>query len=196
LGSLESLLSSAAIDKMARGSVRHDPDQELIGQGLGNVASALVGGIPVTGVIARSALNLQAGAKTRLSAIVHSLALLASVFLFSSFMARIPIAALAGVLVSVALRMLDPGRLRLLWKVSRADATVYAITFAVIVGVDLIAGIRWGIGAALLIAAVRLGQMRMRVLAGDERSALQLHLHGPITFLSSLRMESVRRDLE
>ena len=64
LASLESLLSAAAVDKLAR-NTRHDPDQEFIGQGLANVGSALFGGIPVTGVIARSALNVQAGARTR-----------------------------------------------------------------------------------------------------------------------------------
>lgn len=196
LASLESLLSSSAVDKMAAGTKRHDPDQELIGQGLGNVASALVGGIPVTGVIARSALNIQAGARTRLAAVVHSGAVLAAVLVFSSFMGMIPIAALAGVLVAVALRMLDPSKLLALFRASRADAAVYAVTFAVIVGVDLIAGIRWGIAAALLIAAVRLGQTQLSVLGADGPSPLQIRLAGPVTFLSSLRLESLHRDLE
>ena len=76
LASIESLLSASVVDSMSK-ETRVDNDQELVGQGLANVASALFGGIPVTGVIARSATNIQSGARTRLSAIVHALLILA-----------------------------------------------------------------------------------------------------------------------
>jgi carbonic anhydrase len=190
LGSLESLLSSSAVDKIARGE-RHDPDQEMIGQGLGNMASALVGGMPVTGVIARSSLNVTSGAKTRRSAIIHSLTLIAVVFLLTPVMARIPIATLAGVLLSIALRMLDPRKLTALARVSRPDALVFVITFVVMVFTDLVEGVQWGIAAALAIAAVRLGQSHTRLDHHGE-SASRLELSGPITFLASLKVEELR----
>ncbi|APR88207.1 Carbonic anhydrase [Minicystis rosea] len=192
LTSLESLLSSSAIDKLRKQDERHDPDQEMIGQGLGNVASALAGGILVSGVIVRSALNVQAGARTRRAAIIHALALLAVVFLFAPVMSRIPVAALAGVLLSVAFRMLDPRKLVALARVSPSDAAVYAITFAVMVFADLAEGVQWGLVAALAIAALRLGQTGSRL---QERGSApsRLELTGPITFLASLEMEALQK---
>ena len=195
LASLETLLSSSAVDKLSR-ETRHDPDQELIGQGLGNIASSLVGGIPVTGVIARSALNVQAGGKTRRAALVHSIVLLAAVFALGPYMARIPVAALAGVLVSVSLRMLSPVKVRMLWQVSRTDVAVYFLTFFVIVGVGLLQGVQWGIAGALLIAVVRLGQTRSRVSDTAPSETGRLELEGPVTFLSSLEFEKLRARVE
>lgn len=193
LASLESLLSSSAVDKLTRGP-RHDPDQELIGQGLGNVAAVLVGGIPTTSVIARSALNVQVGARTRRAGVIHALALIVAVAAGASLMARIPVAALAGVLLAVALRMLDPRPFLALYRASRGDAAVYAITFLVIVFTDLVEGVQWGVVAALSIAAVRLGQMRARVHPG-EGSPDRLVLSGPLTFLCSLEVERLHASI-
>lgn len=192
LASLESLLSSSAVDKLARSSKRHDPDQELIGQGLGNVASAIVGGIPVTGVIVRSALNVQSGGKTRRPAILHALFLVVVVLALAPVLGRVPIAALAGVLFSVALRMLDPRKIIAVYRVSRSDAAVYALTFFVIVFTDLLEGVQWGIVAALAVAAFRLGQVHLGEphVRGGEPS--RLGLRGAITFMSSLHMERLR----
>jgi len=196
LASLETLLSSTAVDKLTRGSARSDPDQELIGQGLGNLAAAVFGGIPVTGVIARSATNVQAGAKTRRASLFHVLALLVTVFAAAPVMERIPVAALAGVLISVAFRMLSPATLRRLWRASKADATVFAMTFVVIVFVDLLEGVRWGIVAALAVAAFRLGRSRAHVQGERHDAFYTFRLEGPITFLSSLKLETLRAEAE
>ena len=107
LASLESLLSSAAVDKLARGE-RHDPDQEFVGQGLANVGSALFGGMPTTSVIARSTLNVAAGGKTRRAAFLHSVFVLVLVLGATQWLALIPVAALAGVLMYIDFRMLHP----------------------------------------------------------------------------------------
>lgn len=194
LASLETLLSASAVDKMAKGS-RSDPDQELIGQGFGNIAAALFGGIPVTGVIARSGTNVQAGGKTRRSSIIHALVLLATVFALAPVMERIPIAALAAVLFSVAFRMLSPASLTRLWRHSRADGIVYVVTFAVIVFVDLLEGVQWGVGAALAIAAIRLARSRTEVRAVRAGDQYVFVLDGPLTFLSSLDVERLRNEL-
>lgn len=195
LASLETLLSSSAVDKLSRGP-RHDPDQELIGQGLGNVASSLFGGIPVTGVIARSALNVQSGAKSRRSAIIHSLALIGSVFVFGTFMSRIPVAVLAGILISVAMRMLHPREIKALWRTSRIDAVVYAITFFIIVFVDLIAGVQAGVASALAILAIRLGQTRLMMHPTGTDGLFRFSLEGPITFMSSGKISAIRKEIE
>lgn len=195
LASLETLLSSSAVDRQAPDQKRSDPDQELIGQGLGNIASAFFGGIPVTGVIARSGTNIQAGAKTRRSGIIHALALILTVFALAPLIERIPVAALAGVLFSVAFRMLSPATFKHLWKHSRSDGIVYVVTFATIVFVDLLEGVQWGVVAALAIAAIRLGRPHMAfrsIRAGDHH---HVRLEGPLTFLSSLDLDGVRHEL-
>jgi carbonic anhydrase len=148
IASLETLLSCSAIDKL-RGGEKHDPDQELVGQGLGNLASSLFGGIPVTAVIARSALNLRSGARTRRSSLIHSIFLILSVLIFAPALQMIPVAALAGVLISIALVMLHPGELRQLWKASRSESMIYLVTFFTIVFVDLLAGVQAGVVAML-----------------------------------------------
>lgn len=195
LASLETLLSSSAVDRQAPDQKRSDPDQELIGQGLGNLASAMFGGIPVTGVIARSGTNIQAGGRTRRSAIVHSIALLLAVFALAPLIERIPIAALAAVLFSVAFRMLSPAVFRHLWKHSRSDGLVYAVTFVTIVFLDLLEGVQWGVVAALAIAAIRLGRTRMGFRALRLRDHYHFTLEGPLTFLSSLDLDKLRREV-
>ncbi|MBX3192062.1 MAG: bifunctional SulP family inorganic anion transporter/carbonic anhydrase [Labilithrix sp.] len=194
LASLETLLSTTAVDKMAR-EHKSDPDQELIGQGLGNLTVAAFGGIPVTGVIARSATNVQAGAKTRRSSIIHAIALLLATLVAASVIALIPIASLAAVLFSVAFRMLNPRTFSRLWKHSRADGVVFAVTFAVIVFVDLLKGVQWGIAAALVVAAIQLGRTRMVVRGARTGDSYVLDLEGPLTFMSSLDIERLGHDI-
>lgn len=194
LASLETLLSSSAVDKLAKGH-RHDPDQELVGQGLGNIASALFGGIPVTGVIARSALNVQAGAKTRRASLFHSLLLLATVYVLGTIIERIPTPVLAGMLLAVALRMLHPRELMHLWRWSRIEALTYAVTFFTIVFVDLIVGVQAGVAAALAIAAFRLGRTHAKIHTFKADSPTLLHIDGPLTFLASARIDDIRNQL-
>ncbi|HEU4405713.1 MAG TPA: bifunctional SulP family inorganic anion transporter/carbonic anhydrase [Polyangiaceae bacterium] len=194
LASLESLLSSSAVDKLTGG--RSDPDQELIGQGLGNLCVALVGGLPVTSVIARSGANVQAGAKTRRASVVHALVVLATVFALAPVMGRIPVAALAGLLIAVALKMLSPAKLVALYRVSRGDALTFAATFLVIVLVGLLEGIQWGVLAALAIAALKAARARAAIegpAAGE--GPYRVRLSGPLTFLSTLELDRVRERL-
>ncbi len=195
LASLETLLSSTAVDKLAKGK-RHNPDQELIGQGLGNIASAFFGGIPITGVIARSALNIHAGAKTRRAPIIHAIILVLTVYFLAPVMSNIPMAVLAGVLVSVALRMLHPREFFQLLGTSKFEALIYVITFLAIVFIDLIVGVQAGVAAALLIAAIRLGKARASVHTFESGSPSLLNIEGPLTFLSSGKIESIRSNLQ
>src|SRR5205085_11422178 len=104
LAAIESLLSARVADGMADVG-RHDSDRELFGQGLANLVSPLFGGMPATGAIARTAVNVRAGARTRVAAAVHAVVLLVVVLVASGAVSRIPIAALAGVLMVTAVRM-------------------------------------------------------------------------------------------
>lgn len=196
LASLETLLSASVVDRLNRLAKRHDPNLELFGQGLGNIATSLFGGIPVTGVIARSALNIQAGAQTRRASIFHALVLLGAVYWFAPWISRIPISVLAGILFSVALRMLHPREFLLIWKASKAEAFTYMITFATIIFVDLIAGVQAGVIAALGIVAFRIAQTQSQFHVYElEGGPVRVSLAGPLTFLSSEKIEGIRTQL-
>lgn len=151
LGALESLLSARVADGMADNR-RHDPDRELLGQGLANLASPLFGGMPATGAIARTAVNVRAGARTRVAAVVHALVLVAVVYLAGSLVARIPLAALAGVLMVTAVRMVEVHNVRAVLRSTRSDAAVLILTAVATVAFDLIVAVEVGVAAAAILA--------------------------------------------
>ncbi len=151
LAALESLLSARVADGMA-GESRHDPDRELFGQGLANLAAGMWGGLPATGAIARTAVNVRAGARTRVAAVVHSAFLLAVMLVGASLVARIPLAALAGVLMVTAVRMIDLNNIRAVVSATRSDGLVLIATAAATVAFDLIVAVEIGIAVAALLA--------------------------------------------
>jgi SulP family sulfate permease len=151
LAGIESLLSARVADGMTDGP-RHAPDRELFGQGLANLASPLFGGMPATGAIARTAVNVRAGARTRLSAIVHSLVLVLVVVFASGIVARIPLAVLAGVLMVTAVRMVEPHSVRAVVGATRSDALVFVLTAVATIVFDLVVAVEIGVGVAVLLA--------------------------------------------
>jgi sulfate permease, SulP family len=151
LAALESLLSATVADAMSVNE-QHDPDRELFGQGLANVAAPLFGGIPATAAIARTAVNVRAGASSKLAALTHATALLVVVFTIAPLVSRIPLAALAGVLFATTVRMVEVSSLRAVGAATRADALVLALTFAVTVAVDLVTAVIAGLAVAVVLA--------------------------------------------
>jgi SulP family sulfate permease len=151
LAALESLLSAKVADGMAD-TARHDPDRELFGQGAANVASALFGGMPATGAIARTAVNVRAGARTRVSAIVHSVVLVGVVMFGGGLVARIPLAALAGVLMVTAVRMVEVHNVRAVIRATRSDAIVLLLTALATIAFDLIVAVEIGVAVAAVLA--------------------------------------------
>ncbi|HEY7627081.1 MAG TPA: SulP family inorganic anion transporter [Ilumatobacteraceae bacterium] len=151
LGALESLLSAKVADGMSD-TGRHDSDRELFGQGLANLASPLFGGMPATGAIARTAVNVRAGARTRTAAIVHSLVLVLVVYFGGSLVKQIPLAALAGVLMVTASRMVETHNLRAILRSTRSDALVLVLTALATIVFDLIVAVEIGIAAAAILA--------------------------------------------
>jgi SulP family sulfate permease len=150
LASIESLLSARVADGMSD-TRRHDPDRELFGQGLANIVSPLFGGMPATGAIARTAVNVRAGARTRVSAIVHALVLVAVVYFGGDLVAKIPLAALAGVLMVTAVRMVDIHNVRAVLHSTRSDALVLVLTAAATIAFDLIVAVEIGIAVAVVL---------------------------------------------
>jgi len=182
LAAIESLLSAKVADGMADAR-RHDPDRELFGQGLANVAASMFGGMPATGAIARTAVNVRSGARTRVSAMVHAVVLLLVVLLGGSLVARIPLAALAGVLMVTAVRMVEVHNLRAVFRATRSDAVVLVVTAFVTLAFDLILAVEVGVAVAAVLAlrsVARTAAARVEPLEpevdGDEELRL-LHEH-------------------
>jgi SulP family sulfate permease len=146
LGAIESLLSAIVADGMIES--RHDSNQELIGQGLANVACPFFGGISATGAIARTATNIRSGAKTPVAGIVHALTLLVIVLLAAPLAKFIPLAALSAVLLVVAYRMGEWDNFLELWRGPKSDFTVLVVTFAVTVVFDLTIAVGVGLTMA------------------------------------------------
>jgi sulfate permease, SulP family len=166
LAALESLLSAVVADGMTVGE-RHDPDRELFGQGVANLGVALVGGIPATAALARTAVNVRSGARTRLAAASHGLIIAALVVLLAPLAGRIPLAVLGGILIVVALRMVESSAVRDIARSTRSDAATMLLTFGVTVTFDLILAIEVG-----LLAAAGLFMLRMSTMFSIDASVL------------------------
>ncbi|MDR3359686.1 MAG: SulP family inorganic anion transporter [Bifidobacteriaceae bacterium] len=196
LAAIESLLS-ARVAAQHSDTGRLDPDRELVGQGLASMATGLFHGMPATGAIARTAVNTSNGAKTRLAAIVHSLVLLGIVsFTWTiDLVSTIPLAALAGVLMVTAVRMVPFATSRTLLTLTRQDATLFVLTALITVSVDLIYAVGIGIVAAAffaLRAMSRAAGLRRLELpgparAGDERIAFY-RIDGSLFFAAAERL--------
>jgi SulP family sulfate permease len=175
--SIDTLKTCVILDSLTRS--RHDSNRELIGQGLGNLASAAVGGVPGSGQMGATLVNVSSGGQTRRSGMIEGLLALVAYLIFSGLIARIPIAALAGILIVVGVRMFDRHSLGLL----RARATVldFAVIVAVVVvaqTVGLIAASGVGIGLAILLFIREQigGAVVRRKSYGNERFSKQMRL--------------------
>lgn len=151
LAALESLLSAKVADGMVD-SKPTDPNRELVGQGLANVASGMFGGMPATGAIARTAVNVRAGASTRVAALVHSIVLLVIVLAASQLVGQIPLAALSGVLIVTCYRMVDPRIVLRLLRSPGPDKYILGLTALATVAFDLVVAVEVGIVLAAIMA--------------------------------------------
>ena len=147
LAALESLLSATVADQMTVNQ-RHDPDRELFGQGLANIVAPLFGGVPATAAIARTAVNVRAGATSRLAALTHAVVLALVMLLAAPLVSYVPLAALAGVLLATAVRMVEVSSLAVLARASRSDALVMVLTAAATLVLDLVTAVILGLVVA------------------------------------------------
>ncbi|MEU1671113.1 SulP family inorganic anion transporter [Streptomyces roseifaciens] len=202
LAALESLLSASVADGMTVGQ-KHDPDKELFGQGLANLAAPLFGGVPATGAIARTAVNVRTGASSRLAALTHAAILAVVVFAAAPLVSRIPLAALAGVLIATAIRMIEVGSLRAMARATRSDGLVLILTAVATVALDLVYAVIIGllVAGALALRAVakqvRLDQISLQSDAAGDHSAeehallaeriVAYRIDGPLFFAAAHR---------
>jgi SulP family sulfate permease len=194
LAAIESLLSARVAVSLAD-SGPYDPDRELVGQGLASLAAGLFGGMPATGAIARTAVNVRAGGRTRLASVTHALALLVVVLVASGPVGQIPLAALSGVLMVTAIRMVHVRSARAILRSTRADAAAYAVTALVTVSVDLIFAVGIGVivaGVFALRSLARSTRIQREPLAGqaqqgDEHIAV-IRIDGSLIFAAADRV--------
>ncbi|MEI5585513.1 SulP family inorganic anion transporter [Agromyces sp. CCNWLW213] len=194
LAAIESLLSARVAATLAD-TGPYDADRELVGQGLASLASAFFGGMPATGAIARTAVNVRSGGRTRLAAIVHAVLLAGVVAAGAAAVGAIPLATLAGVLMVTATRMISLTTVRTVVGASRADAAVFLGTAVVTVSVDLITAVLVGVAVAAFLAlravarssGVHREELPGPARPGDERVAL-FRLEGALFFGAAERM--------
>lgn len=194
LAAIESLLSARVAASVADTGA-YDPDRELLGQGLASLAAGLFGGMPATGAIARTAVNVRSGARTRAAAAAHALVLLLVVLVVAGPVAQIPLAALSGVLMVTAVRMVHVATARSILRSTRADAVAFVVTAVVTVSVDLIVAVAIGVvvaGAFALRGLARAAGVAREPVPGkpqpgDERIAI-VRIDGPLFFAAADRV--------
>lgn len=191
LGSIDSLLTSVVMDNITGG--RHRSNKELVGQGLGNIASGLFGGMAAAGATVRSVVNIRSGGRTALSAATHSVILLALVAGLGAVVQYIPLAVLSGILILTAIGMFDWESLRKVHVSPRGDIVVMFATMLITVLVDLTVAVGVGVVLALIFHAVQ-SRRRKASIVHDEAGTH--HIDGPLSFLTTDRVFTALRNGE
>ncbi len=154
LGAIESLMSAVVSDRMSNSTNiddRHNPNVELVAQGIANVVSPMFGGLPATGAIARTATNIRSGAKTPVAGMIHALTLLAILLFASKLVSFVPMAVLAGILMVVSYNMGEWREIPSLLKLTKTDISVWLVTFTLTVFADLTVAVQAGMILAALL---------------------------------------------
>ena len=190
IASAETLLSAAAVDRMHSGP-RTRYDRELVAQGVGNLACGMLGALPMTGVIVRSAANVQAGSATRMATIMHGGWLLVFALLLPWLIRATPVACLAGILVYTGVKMINLRQIKSLAAYGRGTAAIYLATTLAIVVTDLLTGVLLGFGLSILRLALQSSRLHVGITHQPGRA--MLHLDGAATFL---KVPALARTLE
>jgi sulfate permease, SulP family len=209
LGAIESLLSAVVADRMT--GDRHNPNVELVAQGVANIASPLVGGLPATGAIARTATNIRSGARTPVAGMIHAVTLLLVLVFAAPLAKHIPLGVLAAILMTVAWNMGEWHEIPAIVRLGLSSVIPWIITFALTVFADLTVAVEAGMILAVLIyiRKVTLTTTVTRITPEDIREgrkhSLQLHdvpdgvaiyrIHGPFLFGSTAKLSVIEKDL-
>jgi SulP family sulfate permease len=210
LGAIESLMSAVVSDRMSND--KHNPNVELIGQGIANIVSPLFGGLPATGAIARTATNVRAGAKTPIAGMIHALTLLAIVLFAAPLVRNVPLAALAAILMIVAYNMGDWEEIPEILKLSSADIAVWLLTLTLTVVTDLTFAVEVGMVLAALMFIRKVSRTttvspvtkdyvedsRVHVLQGKDIPdyAIVYRIHGPFLFGATDKFSEILQSLD
>jgi len=209
LGAIESLMSAVVADRMA--GTRHNSNVELFAQGIANIASPLVGGLPATGAIARTATNVRSGARTPVAGMIHALILLVILLAAAPLAAMVPMAVLAGILMVVAFNMGEWHDIPALWKQRWADPLIWLATFSLTILADLTVAVEVGMILAALLFISRVAstttvtQVTRDYVERGRAHILQdkaipdyvtvLRIHGPFLFGATDKLTDMTADI-
>src|SRR4051812_14624483 len=207
LGAIESLLSAVVADRMSR--EKHNPNQELMAQGIANIFSPLFGGLPATGAIARTATNIRSGARTPVAGIVHALTLLVILLVAAPLASYVPLASLSAILFVVSYNMGEWHEIPQLLKLGKSDIATWLVTFGLTVFADLTVAVEFGmiLAALLFIHSVAettsVSEITPQEVANDEKHVLQgkdipafvsmFRIHGPFLFGMTEKLNTISR---
>jgi SulP family sulfate permease len=209
LGAIESLMSAVVADRMSND--RHNPNVELVGQGVANIFSPMFGGLPATGAIARTATNIRSGAQTPVAGMIHALTLLCILLFAAPLVSYVPMAALAGILMVVAYNMGEWREIPQLLKLTKTDISVWLVTFALTVFADLTVAVEAGMILAALLFISRVASTttvsrvtedyvedgRVHILQDKDIPyyATIFRIHGPFLFGATDKIYAVTENL-
>jgi len=210
LGAIESLMSAVVADRMC--GDKHNPNVELIAQGIANIASPMFGGLPATGAIARTATNIRSGARTPVAGMIHSLTLLAILLFAAPLASHVPLVVLAGILMVVSYNMGEWAETSKILRLSKSDISVWLATFALTVFADLTVAVEFGmILAALLFIRKVTATTTVSEVTDDYVEAGRAHIlqdkdipdyvtvfriHGPFLFGATDKLDMVSEQLD
>lgn len=197
VASLETLLSLEATDRLDPFKREAPANRELAAQGAGNIVSGLLGGLPITGVIVRSAANVDAGARTKLSAILHGLMLALAVLTVPALLNHIPLASLAAILLYTGFKLAHPKTLAHMWRQGFAQFTPFVVTVVAILLTDLLVGIAIGLALGLLFILVEHSRQPCYEIVSPPGAVLRrVRLHEQVSFLSKASLAALLESLE
>lgn len=191
VASIETLLCLEAVDRLDPERRISPPNRELVAQGVGNLVSGLIGGLPMTSVIVRSSANVQAGGKTRMAAMVHGALLLLSVLFLASLFNRVPLAALAVVLLVVGAKLTPPSLWRTMWRAGATQFVPFAVTVVAVVATDLLKGTLIGLVVGLFFAIRR--QQKNAIVQSGDAAAVTIRFTKDMTFLQKAALKETMR---
>jgi SulP family sulfate permease len=215
LGAIESLMSAVVADRMnneGSNNDRHNPNVELVGQGVANIVSPMFGGLPATGAIARTATNIRSGAQTPVAGMIHALTLLCILLFAAPYVSHVPLAVLAGILMVVAYNMGEWREIPQLLKLTKTDISVWVVTFALTVFADLTVAVEAGMILAALLFIGRVAatttvsrvtdeyveDARVHILQDKDIPyyATIFRIHGPFLFGSTDKIHVMTEDMK
>ncbi len=189
VASLETLLSQEALKKLKSQTPVPSPDKEMCAQGVGNMLSGFLGGLPITAVIVRSSVNVSAGARSKVSILLHGVLLLLSGLLFSELLNTIPLASLAAVLLYTGYKLAAPALFRVQWRQGLPQFVPFIITVGGIIVFGMLAGIALGLMAQLLCSTYKSHRNALQLSRYDDHYVMRFHQN--LTFLHNPRLHSL-----
>jgi MFS superfamily sulfate permease-like transporter len=197
VATLETLLNLEAVDKIDPDQRQSPPNRELVAQGIGNMAAGLIGGLPMTSVIVRSSVNINAGGRTKLSAILHGMLLVLCVVSVPQWLNEIPLSALAAILITTGFKLASPALFRQMWGEGTRQFLPFMMTIAAIVVTDLLVGVLIGLGISILFILHSNLRRPLRRIVEKHTSGdvLRIELANQVSFLNRASIEKTLHEV-